>query len=93
MRRRVGLFLTFGLLLPLALAAQASAQGAVLRSHRRRRRQARRSRSRAARSTPSTGNVGGVNIRLSTRDSTVLGNSSVSPQSTISATVPRSPTR
>lgn len=88
MRRRAGLFLVFGMLLPLALAADASAQGAVLILT-------------PSTATPgqeifvsgtgfqeSGGLVGGVNIRLSTRTSPSLNNSPVTGQGTFGTPSP-----
>jgi len=88
MRRRVGLLFAFGLLLPLVLAAQASAQGALLAVSPSTATPGQEVTVTGSGYNPSTGNVGGVNFRLSTRDNPVLGNSSVSPQNTVSATFP-----
>ena len=88
MRRKVGLFLMCGLVLPLVAAANASAQGAVLEL--------------SPQSGPpgtvvsvegsgftqaSATATGGVNVRFMTRDAPVLRNTEVNQQNRISTTM------
>jgi hypothetical protein len=82
MRRKAGLFVLVGLLLPLAMAAEASAQGAVLILTPSTATAGQEISVSGTGFTGTGGLVGGVNIRLSTRTSPSLNNSSVTGQGT-----------
>ena len=75
MRRRVGLFLLCGLVVPLVAAANASAQGAVLELNPKSGRPGTVINVAGAGYNPASPTVtGGVNIRLNTRDAEPLAN-------------------
>lgn len=89
MRRRIGLFVVVGLMAPLAMAAQASAQGATLQVN------VPSARPGQVITVTGTGYAGSnnhiegdVNLRLSTRESEPLATTNVTGQGTISATFP-----
>lgn len=91
MRRRIGLFLVTGMLLPLAVAAEASAQGATLTVTAPSTGQATPGQVITVTGTgfnPTNAHVGGVDIRLNTRDSEPLANTNPTPQGTITAEFP-----
>ncbi len=88
MRRRVGLFLLCGLVLPLIAAAQASAQGAVLELTPQSGPPGTVVTVEGAGFSQANVNVtGGVNLRFMTRDAPVLRNAEVNPQNRISTTL------
>lgn len=88
MRRRVGLFLMCGLVLPLVAAANASAQGAVLElSPQSGPPGTVVSVEGAGFSQASDNIIGGVNLRFMTRDALVLRNAELNPQNGISTTL------
>lgn len=91
MRRRIGLFLVTGMLLPLAMAAEASAQGATLTVTVPSTGQATPGQVITVTGTgynPTNAHVGGVDIRLNTRDAEPLANANPTPQNTITAEFP-----
>lgn len=89
MRRRVGLFLFCGLVLPLVAAANASAQGAVLELSPQSGPPGTVISVEGSGFTQATGTTitGGVNLRFMTRDAPVLRNAEVNPQNRISTTL------
>lgn len=96
MRRRIGLFLVTGMLLPLAMAAEASAQGATLTVIVPGATPGQASPGQVITVTgtgfnPTNAHVGGVDIRFNTRDSEPLANTNPTPQGTISAEFPLPP--
>ena len=89
MRRRVGLFLLAGLLAPLAMAAEASAQGAALSVSPASAAPGQLVTVTGTGYTQSSINIeGGIDIRLSTRESTPLATTSVSGNSGFVASFP-----
>jgi hypothetical protein len=86
MRGKIGLVLAVGFVLPLAVAASASAQGARLTVTPSTARVGDTVNVTGAAFNPSNANVaGGVDIRLNTRDGEPLANALPTPQNTISA--------
>ena len=93
MRRRIGLFLVTGMLLALARAAEASAQGATLTVIVPGPTPGQASPGQVITVTgtgfnPTNAHIGGVDIRLNTRDSEPLANTNPTPQGTISTEFP-----
>lgn len=88
MRRRIGLFVVTGLLLPLAMAAEASAQGATLSVNVQSARPGDVITVTGTGYNPTNAHVGGVDIRLDNRDAEPLANASLTPQNTITAEFP-----
>ena len=94
MRRRVGLFLAVGVLLPLALAAEASAQGATLAVDVPSAKPGDLITVTGAGYTRSNNHIeGGVDIRIGTRDSDPIANTNVGSDGrfTISFLAPQLP--
>lgn len=88
MRRRVGLFLLCGLVLPLVVAANASAQGAVLELSPRFGPPGTVVAVEGAGFAQGTAAItDGVNLRFMTRDAPVLRNTEVNQQNRISTTL------
>jgi hypothetical protein len=93
MGRRFGLFLAVGLVLPLAVAASAFAQGARLTLTPSTARPGETVNVAGAAFNPANANVStGVDIRLSTRDGEPLANAAPTPQNTITASFQVPPT-
>lgn len=89
MRRRIGLFVVVGLMAPLAMAAQASAQGATLQVNVPSARPGQVVTVTGTGYNQSNNHIeGDVNLRLSTRESVPLATTNVTGQGTISATFP-----